>query len=626
MKNLRRQLRYLFDNSLSRKGAFPLWMVAIFLAAIIILTILRAVLTSIPALDIEPSADAQWFEAFWYNAGKALSIGASVTIAERIMALLYWFIGLAAMGSIFAFRTMAMNATLERMKAAPSPILDKGHTLILGWSPRVFTILKELAIAAANERNPVVVVFADVDRATMDMEISKRAGDLGKLRLITRKGDTTSPVDLKRANVSGAKTVIVLDSERTGDSTIVSTVLAARSVSNDPHQRFIAEVDDPNIAEALEDATDNQVVTVIPRAVIAKVTAQASRQPGIPAVILELLDFAGDEIYFTSIPELEGKTYFQAQLSFTKSAIMGVVPSGQGPILNPAQNYKLKAGDQIIAISADDDQVTYSGSSSIKRPKASDHSRTAPRARNLLVIGWSAMGKSMLTELAEFLPRGSVADVVSQPRFIEETLVQETKFGHLKVNHIQSTGEFVQLQQLVAKKKYDEVIILGYRGEKVTESEADGQTLLTSMQLSRLFQVEMAEGTAPRLVAEILDPLKVPLAQTSSLDDLVVSENLAALLVAQLSQNPQLASIFKDLFNPTAGSAIHVRTMGDYAKLGQRLTFADLVAAASSHGETAIGWRVRGDDGQHAVAINPSKDAELTPVETDGLIVIGKSI
>jgi hypothetical protein len=180
---------------------------------------------------------------------------------------------------------------------------------------------------------------------------------------------------------------------------------------------------------------------------------------------------------------------------------------------------------------------------------------------------------------------------------------------------------------LVSKKKYDEVLILGYRGEKITETEADGQTLLASMQLTRLFQKELAEGTAPRLVAEILDPLKVELAQTSSVDDLVVSENLAALLVAQLSENPRLASIFKDLFNPTKGSAVHVRPIGEYAELGKPVSFAKLVASASSHGETAIGWRVRGADGIHReVYLNPAKDSTITPFEHDGLIVIGKSI
>jgi hypothetical protein len=622
------KFRYWFDNSLSRKGAFPIWVGVAVVAGAIGIAITAAIIRAIPALNVEITDTANAFEEFWLSLGKMLSLGTALTLGDRIMAVIYWFAGLTVMGSIFAFRTVALNRTIERMKAAPSPILDKNHILILGWSPRVFTILKELAIANQNVRKPLVVIFANVDRTAMDLEIQKRAGDLGNLRVITRKGDTTNPSDLLRANVQGAKSVIVLDSDRSGDSMIVSTVLAARSISNNTEQRFVAEVDDANVAEALEDATGGQVVTVIPREVISKVTAQASRQPGIPAVILELLDFAGDEIYFAQIPALEGKTYFEAQLSFGKAAILGVVPFGKEPVLNPEYGYKISKGDQLIAIAADDDQVTYTGLlEDIKRPKTLAKARAAAKPRNLLVIGWSAMGKSVLTELAAFLPKGSTADVVSQERFTEESLEQESKFGDLKVRHIASTGEFDQLQDLVTKKVYDEVLVLGYRGEKISEAEADGQTLLATMQLTRLFQKQLADGTAPRLVAEILDPLKVELAQTSSVDDLVVSENLAALLVAQLSENPRLAGIFKDLFNPTKGSAVHVRPIGEYSELGHPVSFAKLVAAASAQGETAIGWRARGADGIHrTVTINPAKDSTITPFDQDGLIVIGKSI
>lgn len=628
MKQIQNQLRYWFDNSLSRKGAFPIWVTLAIVGGAVAIAILGAIVRSIPFLNTEITDPTTAFESFWFSLGKMLSLGSAVTFGDRILAVIYWFVGLTVMGSIFAFRTVALNNTMARLKAAPSPILDKNHTLILGWSPRVFTILKELAIANENVAKPLVVIFANLDRAVMDAEIAKRAGDLGKLKVITRKGDTTNPEDLKRANVQGAKSVIVLDSDRAGDSMIVSTVLAAKSISNNPDQRFVAEVDDPNTAEALEDSTDNQVIAVIPRQVISKVTAQASRQPGIPAVILELLDFAGDEIYFHEVPALVGKTYFDAQMSFNKAAVIGIVPFGKDPVLNPAYNTKLGKGDKIMAIAADDDQVTFTGTlDEFKRPKTVGAARQTPKARNLLVIGWSEMGKSVLTELSQFLPKGSIADIVSQARFTEELLDRDTKFGDLKVSHIDSTGEFAQLEGLVTKKKYDEVLILGYRGEEVTEAEADGQTLLATMQLTRLFQKELADGTAPRLVAEILDPLKVPLAKTSSVDDLVVSENLAALLVAQLSENPALASTFKDLFNPTSGSAVHVRPIGDYAELGKPISFAKLVALASAHGETAIGWRARGADGVHrVVSINPGKDQELTPFDLDGLVVIGKSI
>ena len=156
--NFRQQLRYWFDNTLSRKGAFPIWVAVAVASGAIAIALLQAIVAAIPALQAEVPEATNAFEAFWFSLGKMLSLGSAVTFGDRIMAVVYWFAGLTVMGSIFAFRTVALNNTIARMKAAPSPILDKNHTLILGWSPRVFTILKELSIANQNVRKPLVVI------------------------------------------------------------------------------------------------------------------------------------------------------------------------------------------------------------------------------------------------------------------------------------------------------------------------------------------------------------------------------------------------------------------------------------------------------------------------------------
>jgi len=57
---------------------------------------------------------------------------------------------------------------------------------------------------------------------------------------------------------------------------------------------------------------------------IARLTAQTSRQSGLSVVYTELLNFGGDEIYFTHEPTLVGKTYGEALLAYETSAVMGI--------------------------------------------------------------------------------------------------------------------------------------------------------------------------------------------------------------------------------------------------------------------------------------------------------------
>jgi hypothetical protein len=108
-------------------------------------------------------------------------------------------------------------------------------------------------------------------------------------------------------------------------------------------------------------------------------------------------------------------------------------------------------------------------------------------------------------------------------------------------------------------------------------------------------------------------------------DDLVVSDNLAALLIAQVSENPGLAPVFEDLFD-AAGAAINVKPIEHYAPLGKEIDFAELVAIARAHGDSAIGYRVasdKTDDGSTGVRLNPAKTTVFKPAAGDTLVVIG---
>jgi voltage-gated potassium channel Kch len=460
----------------------------------------------------------------------------------------------------------------------------------------------------------------------MQDEIEARAEGLGKLKVVTRTGDPTNPADLKRVNLSNAKSIIILDADETGDATVVSTVLAVKSVNANPDLRIIAELDDAHTAEALETATNGQVIAVRSHDVIARVTAQASRQPGLAAVTLDLLDFDGDEIYFQNVPALAGKTYRDALLSFNTASVIGLVDEKGKVALNPKQTAKLGAGSKVIAIAEDDDKVVYSGVITTKAAK--DYKAGAPikrKAEHLLFIGWSSMGRSVLIELAPYLPKGSTVHIVAQNRFVDTALFDDLSFGaNVKVTHAAVTGDIDDLIAAASARRYDEIIVLGYRNA-ISESEADAQTMLTMLQMNQLFEAN-GNGVEPtRLVAEILDSRKAELARVAAVDDLVVSDNLAALLISQISENPSLAPVFEDLFD-AAGAAINVKPIEHYVPVGKKIAYAELVAIAAAHGESAVGYRVlaaSGDDASTGVRLNPAKNSEFTPAKGDSLIVIG---
>jgi voltage-gated potassium channel Kch len=619
-----KRLRYNFDNSLSRSGAFAAYVFAALVVLSILMAVLRDIIFQTPLVN--PAPEGSFIDKVWAAFSTILDKAKDATWGERIISILYWLITTAVTATIIGFVATMIGSAVARLKAGKSAVLESGHTLILGWSNRVFPILNELAIANQNVRKAKVVVFSDVPREMMDEEIAARTSGLGKLKVITRTGDITNPGDLKRANVGGAKAIIILDSDESGDATVVSTVLAVKAVNTNPATKIVAEVDDANTAEALETATEGRVIAVRSHDVIARVTAQASRQPGLAAVTLDLLDFDGDEIYFQNVPALAGKTYGDALLAFNTASVIGLVDEKGVTQVNPKSSTKLSAGSKVIAIAADDDKVVYTGvREEIANKKFTAPKAPARKAEHLLVIGWSEMGQSVIREVAEFLPKGSTVHIVANKKFVAADQLASLDFGtNVKVTFAAVSGDIDELIAAAAAKKYNEVIVLGYRNA-ISESEADAQTMLTMLQMNQLFAAK-GNGVEPtRLVAEILDSRKVELAQVAAADDLVVSDNLAALLIAQVSENPALAAVFEDLFD-AAGASINVRPIEEYAALGKEIEYAELVGIARAKGESAIGYRVLANSkgtSSSGVALNPAKTEKFKPAAGDALVVVG---
>jgi K+/H+ antiporter YhaU regulatory subunit KhtT len=406
----------------------------------------------------------------------------------------------------------------------------------------------------------------------------------------------------------------------------VSTVLAVKAVNANPAIRIVAELDDAHTADAITSATNNQVIAIRSQDVIARVTAQASRQPGLAAVTLDLLDFAGDEIYISAISQLEGKTYGDALLAFNQASVIGLVDADGKSHINPSPTTKISSGTKVIAIAEDDDRIVYSGvREDLKIKKISSSARAKKSPEHLLFIGWSSMGRAVVSELSQFLPKGSTVHIVAESRHVDPAELKRLNFGkNLKVTHSSVSGDIDELIAAASAKKYNEVVILGYR-EAISEAEADSQTMLTMLQMNQLFEAK-GNGVEPtRLVAEILDSRKAELARVAAVDDMVVSDNLAALLIAQVSENPALAPVFDDLFD-AEGASISVNPIEIYAKVGKPIEFAELVAIGRAHGESVIGYRTL-EGSKHlassGVKLNPVKSTMFVPAKGDGLIVVG---
>ena len=70
---------------------------------------------------------------------------------------------IATLGSLFLISILigtissGIDGKLEELKKGRSRVLETNHTLILGWSEKVFSIILEIIEANSNQKNPSIL-------------------------------------------------------------------------------------------------------------------------------------------------------------------------------------------------------------------------------------------------------------------------------------------------------------------------------------------------------------------------------------------------------------------------------------------------------------------------------------
>jgi Trk K+ transport system NAD-binding subunit len=620
--NFGRKLRYRFDNTLARG---PIVLVGWLLIAAALLSLpfwlyLQLDPDGIDASGTKPGPD-NLFSSFWAVLGKG---GFPSNGWEgRSFSILITIASLVTGGAMFAFITATTSKKLTDLKRGKGPVVESGHVMILGWGPQVYSILQQLDVA--NQNSPgTAVILSTTPQETMVDEIRNRVGKLKHTKIITRSVDPSNPKILADMSVARAKSVIVLGNKGTPGS--VTGVLSALSnLAADSTTTVIADVNDTAAANALMQSTQGRVVTVESQELIAQVTAHACRQPGLAAIYLDLLDFEGNEMYYEPAAEAAGHMFGEALLAYPNASLIGIRRPDGAIWLYPPMNTVINADDYVIAIAQDDDQIIWSKT----RPELDSFGAqtalfAAPRTppSQTLVIGWNSMAKKVLREIGDYATPGSAALVMAQASRVTSDELKDLSTQNMQVITRAYDGSFQDLAAALPGSNFDQVIIFGYRG-KTQPADADAQTLLSLLAVNTLKQWGSFGYGRARIIAEILDSNNVELARVVAVEDLVVSDRLASLMMTQLSQSPHLSPIFQQLFGP-GGVYLSAKPINYYVPSGE-VSFAQLVAAGRARGEVIIGYRDNeaGTGLTAGIHLNPSKDSTFIAKPTDQAIVIG---
>lgn len=611
----RARMRYRFDSSLA-KGPIIL---VVWLAGLVLLSaIVGAVFLNLIRATFGGSLNASLPEDIWQALLRSVDTGTFASDTQwptRVIALLITLSGIFLAGSLIGIIASAIDQRVENLRRGRSAVIEHGHTLILGWSSRLPLIVSELVVANENVHDPAIVVLASEDKTHMEEDLRERVGQTGNTRVVCRTGSPWKPDDLELVNMKGAKSIIVLAGSE-GDAGVVKTILAVKTL--DPEflrAHVVAEFAHNDNARTIRAVTDGRVLTINSDHVVAEVTAQACHQGGLASVFQELLDFEGDEIYISDVPDLVGRSYGEALLAFDRCSLIGRFTHDGVVELNPAPSTRFEEGDHVIAIAGDDDQVVLSGFETVEPPVPARPGDSVEPPIRVLVVGWSSFGPKVLHEIDEFLSPGSFVEVAIDADIIDPATVAGVELDNARLHVHATTAGPEDLLRLDNDEPFDQVIVLGYR-TGMTVAEADAHTLLTLLTLRKLWPPDGLHR--PRIVAELLDQSNVAIASTTGVDDFIVSDALTSLMIAQLSERAELQAVFDDLFDPE-GAVVELRS-AEALVPHEAISFATVVAAAMSQGASAIGYRLSSTG---RVVVNPRKDSLVELGPGDQVLVVG---
>ena len=630
--SFKEKLRYNFDNTLSNG---PIAIISWLALVTFLLVIVAGILLFIFGLSANPVENEPFdlTEGMWQSLMRVLDAG-TVTGDEgwsfRLFMLLITIAGLFIFSSLIGSISSGIDESISNLRKGKSKVIETNHTLILGYSSMIYSVISELCLANESNKKAVIVVLADKDKVEMEDDIRSKISDTKTSKIIVRSGNPLDLRDLLMVNYNEAKSIILLspENEENPDNQVIKSVLSITGNKNRKKEPYhiVAEIKDNENRQVANLVGGKEVSYVFSSDLISRLTAQTCRQSGLSIIYSDLLQFEGDEIYFYSDHGLIGLTFKQCVYSFEDSCVMGVFTSDRKVLLNPDMNYTINKDDQIILIAQDDSKINrllipkeILPINFIPAPKREKEMETT------LILGWNHKGKKIIEELDHYVVKGSSVSILGEIDEIKDSLALLSEelqnitlyFQHGNINDRNTLDE-------LRIESFNHIIVLSYM-DKGSIQISDAITLIC---LVHLRDISEKAGKDFSVVSEMLDVQNRELAEVAKADDFIVSDNLLSLLMTQIAENKDLEMVYENLFNDE-GAEIYLNPVEEYLDVHQPTDFYQVIESASKIGHTAIGYRKLSqkeyDNGKFGIVLNPLKSKSIQFEQGDFLIVLAEA-
>lgn len=649
--SLKDRLKYRFDNRMAKGTGEMIKILAIFS---ILIALISAFLIFIFAYGGEDFGSSLW-DSFSTIINAWMPYSDEGSAVYLITTAIVAIFGVLITSVLIGIISTAIEEKIDSLREGSSRVLEKGHVVLLGFTPGSYELINQLVLSAQN-RKLVLVIGSNLAKSEIEDYINDNVEIPKNVKIICRKVDITDPVSIGLCSVENSSAIIV--NGQTNSETVMS-LLALFRITREYRSRkipTIAQVSDSDyiLPETLRKARN---LTMIKSGeAIARIIAHSCLQPGISEAFTELFCFEGNEIYIKAFPELTGKTYKEICSLIVGATALGyksIEARDNSPqedlVLNPPSDAIYEEGYELIYLSEGEDHISfakaiseiYCAKETVSAPipctpnacpaagescsanaiPTTGETRSADSC-NVAILGY----KKSLTTIIDELPAtiGSFLFVGCPEEAQEEILAavkaknEDTLVLFKNINLMSSLAIEEEMKDIA------HVVILSSEDEEDT-NEAD---LKSMMLLLKLRDIKLRTKMEFSITTEMYYEKNRRLVSAKDTSDFVVASNVSAMMLAQLASNPELYRIFKELLSKNgarlslklASMVINQESLNQENKNQESaLTFRTLNSKCLSLGLTLVGHLPMSAP---AIILNPSQDETVSLSVEDKLIVI----
>ncbi|XP_038691432.1 ion channel CASTOR-like isoform X2 [Tripterygium wilfordii] len=648
--SLHKQLAYQVDVFLSvNPYAKPL--------ALLVATLLVIFLGGLALFGVtdDSLADCLWLS--WTYVADSGNHANSDGVGPRLVSVSISFGGMLIFAMMLGLVSDAISEKFDSLRKGRSEVVEQNHTLILGWSDKLGSLLNQLAIANESLGGGIVVVMAERDKEEMEMDIAKMEFDFKGTSVICRSGSPLILVDLKKVSVSKARAIIVLADDGNADQSdarALRTVLSLTGVKEGLRGHIVVELSDLDNEVLVKLVGGDLVETVVAHDVIGRLMIQCARQPGLAQIWEDILGFENCEFYIKRWQKLDGMVFEDVLISFPDAIPCGVkvASSGGNIILNPEDTYVLQEGDEVLVIAEDDDTYSPAALPMVWRGNLPKDFIVPNSSEKILFCGWRRDMEDMIMVLDAFLATGSelwmfndVAEKERKRKLIDGGLDTD-RLENITLVHREGNAVIRRHLESLPLESFDSILILADESVEDSAVQADSRSLATlllirDIQAKRLplreamvtqtrrggfsqgsWIGEMQQASDKSvIISEILDPRTKNLLSMSKISDYVLSNELVSMALAMVAEDRQINYVLEELF-AEEGNGLQIRQADLYLREGEELSFYEIMLRARQRREIVIGTRLA--NSERAIINPPSKSERRRWSAKDVFVVIAE--